>query len=175
MKEIAALITFGRGGHTVHFFPVDNCTSQLQGYSTPDGFINRKEMQEEKNREYPIGTPVIDKIPALEAQEDGGSSLVWNMPLVSVKLPPKSMNRCPEPSEMLLMGLEGAFKTLARARKFMPKFTGLDEVDVETYVELWRRQGARIGKIMRGGKIKWEMTRFELIEKEKKKQLEFAL
>lgn len=174
-REKAALITFGKGGHTVYYFKRENYSSRCHGYESPDSFVTREYIKKDTDCEYPLGTPVVDLIPALEVQEDGGVSIAFSTPMVNVDLPQHSLQKCPEPSEMLLMGLQGEFKILAKAKKEYPKFTGLDQVDITTYIDIWQRYGARIGKITKGGKIKWELTRKQLITKEQKKQLEFAL
>lgn len=72
----------------------------------------------------------------------------WIMrdPIVDTDLNDGESERCPQPSEMLLAGLEGAFAVMARQRATDPKYRGLDSWSVAEYVAVWLDRGARVGQ-----------------------------
>lgn len=143
-----ALVSFGLGGSGIEFMPEGeqgNITSHQSGYSSPDNFFG-------DNREGNFeGVPVIDKKEAVRKNP----SLAITMPMVSTKLKDDEVNECPEPSDVMLFGLGGAFKALAIRKKVDKQFSGLDMVSIKTYIRLWREQGARIG-VIKNKKFVWE-------------------
>ena len=144
-REIVRIITFGLGGHGMEIVHPDSKfspKSSLSGYDRPETF----KFERYEKYEIPDGTPVLDKrVPLAE-----NPRLSLNSPLVDPLLPPGSYEEAPEPSEFMLAGLEGAFQALAVMAKTRKTtgFTGLDSVDVETFVEWWRERGARVGKVV---------------------------
>lgn len=141
------LVKFGAGRDTVF----DDDGSTISGYGSPE----RPHAAEGKD--IPDGTPVLDVRAATETPE--GFAWVFRGPMVDVKLPDGSYEPCPQPSEVMLGGLEGSFGAVAAMQvvsraKREPRGP-LDFVSVSEYVQGWREHGARVGKYV-GGVIVWE-------------------
>ena len=66
------------------------------------------------------------------------------------------------PSATLLAGLEGSMQRFAQMRADDDSFTGLDRVDLATFLRLWRDVGGRIGQ-RKGDQIHWEDGQDETI------------
>ena len=139
------LVSFGLGGSGIEFMPEGDCTSHQSGYCNPDNFFS-------DNREGDFeGVPVIDKREVLKKNP----MLAITMPMVSTRLKDDEVSECPEPSDVLLFGLQGSFKTLATMKKIDKKFSGLDQVSIKTYIQLWKEKSARIG-VIKNKQIVWE-------------------
>lgn len=138
-RETAKLVEFGRGGDRVHF----GSGHASSGYGTPDN----PHAADPACYIFPDGTPAIDKRDAVKTPE--GFSWVFKGPLVDVDLPPGTVDKLnlgasPAPAE----GQEdmfGALVALQRATADTENLGPLDTVDARTYIEGWRRHGARIG------------------------------
>ena len=146
-KTDCFMLTFGLGGHAMELHKLYDdspCSpySRLSGYESPDTF--RFQDYTGYNLE---GCPVIDKRKVLEERP----MLAISMPMCGHET--KKFDPCII-DDMLLHGLQGEFRTLAQLAK-SSTFSGMDFVEPEMYVELWRQQGARIGKIS-GDCIIWE-------------------
>jgi hypothetical protein len=79
--------------------------------------------------------------------------------MVNVSLGEGEVNSCPDPGAMLRGGLQGGFKTLVAlqdaSRASSARLGPLDKVSVETYVRMWKKAGARVGRVQ-GSMIVWE-------------------
>ncbi len=75
-------------------------------------------------------------------------------PMLSLTLAPREVDRCPQPSSVMLAGLEGGFQALATIKAALPTWSGLDRVDLATWLEIQRANGARVGQ-RRGDVIVW--------------------
>lgn len=140
-----ALLWFGLGGHALEF----DGSTRVSGDETPDSFEHAVPAGE--YAAYALdGVPVLDKRPALERRP----GLTLTMPMVDPDLRDGEERRCPEPSDPLCLGAEGAFRALAALHKTRPAFRGLDLVSVEEYLRLWRAEGARTGRFA-NGRIAW--------------------
>jgi len=85
-----------------------------------------------------------------------GANLVVNGPMVKLGLPPGTIEKFSETiSDVMLMGLEGEFQTMAQHKHKNPKWSGFDYISLDLYLDLWRRAGARIGKRI-GNEIQWD-------------------
>ena len=150
------LLEFNLPGHVIHYIHTpepgsslnySRCT--LSGYERPDTFnVTGESRSDDINLE---GAFVLDKRAVLEDRP----GLAVSMPMVDSELKPEAVDRCPQPSGAMLAGLQGSFKQLATIKAADPKFSGLDTVSVETFVDLWRKVGARVGRII-DGQIEWE-------------------
>ena len=121
------------------------CT--LSGYSHPDSFLQDKALK----RDDFEGAWVLDKRKTLEKNP----MTCINGPMLDLRLGQGEVKRCPEPNDMLMVGLEGSFKTLALMKKTQPMWGGLDTVGMEDYIRYWAKCGARLGWII-GWKFVWK-------------------
>jgi hypothetical protein len=101
------------------------------------------------------GGVVVDKRPAFDANLKGAIKEVMDGPLLDMSLAPEAEERCPEPSDILLYGLEDTFQRWAKKRATDKGWKGLDSVGLEVYLRRWRALGARIG-VRHGDTIHWE-------------------
>lgn len=150
-KYVAKLVCFGEGGDSVEWG--GGCRST--GYGSPE---RPHASEPEEGKEYPDGTPVIDKRPAVKTQP--GFRHVFNGPIVDVDLEEEEVGELPQVSSVMADTLSeggseyGALLTLHKSQP-RTKAGALDFVSTKKYVEGWREVGARIG-FYRGGKIVWE-------------------
>ena len=79
---------------------------------------------------------------------------VFNSPMPDPLFPIGKKDRPPEPSDVMLAGLEGSYKTMAQMMKAVPDFTGMMRVSVPEYAAWWLDKGARVG-VRQGDKIVW--------------------
>lgn len=153
------LLTFGQGGHTLHFG--DGHTQS--GYrSIRDYFDVWHWWADQCLKVTDItqyeGVPFIDMCPALVTKE--GLRMVLSGPMVKVDLADEEVDICPEPSGMMAAGLMGqrdktfaAMLGLHKASKKSGKYSGLgplDSVSTKQYMELWREAGGTVGYIRDG-------------------------
>lgn len=148
------LISFGRGGHTIHYAsqptPHGSTKSTLSGYDTPESLKITPDLE---------GVPVVDVRAAVDTPE--GFKQVLSGPMVDVDLPPDGhkplgeQERQAAASMMGPGGLSGSFATLATLAQDRT-YGGLDYVGVGIYLALWQKAGARIGRV-EGGHIVWEV------------------
>ena len=167
-RPAPALITFGRGGHSVYHLPepcgnaVSNLTSS--GYRSPENFFEnrRGDAADPKEREAEIasfqGCPVIDMREAVKTA--AGMRMTISGPMVDPGLADEEVSKCPAPSAMLEEGLRnsqvGGLMALASAQRAVGVRAGaFDFVSVPEYVRLWRAAGARIG-VVRGQAIEFQ-------------------
>lgn len=147
--DIAKLVTFGRGGDTVHL----GKNHTITGYGSPE---NPHAATPSDERLFPDGTPVIDKRQAIETPE--GLRWVFEGPMVNVDLPDDEVDMCPEPSPFFAGAVaENQFGTLLaihHATKRDGKAGALDSVSIREYIQGWCEHGARIGEY-RNGAIVW--------------------
>ena len=80
---------------------------------------------------------------------------VMNGPMIDTAVAPSQVDRCPQPSAILLGGLQGAFQTLAMVKTAKPEWRGLDSIGPEDYAAFWRERGAKVGR-RRGDAIVWD-------------------
>jgi len=154
--EVVKLITFGRGGDTLYFAKHSTCS----GYGSPER-PHAADFTAEHHSGYvvPDGTYAIDSRSAVDT--DKGFHMAVSGPLVNVDLEAGKVERCPEPSSLLVAGVAdnsyGGMLALQKAhRATAPEAPGpLDGVDIETYVRMWRDAGARIGRY-HDYKIVWD-------------------
>ena len=150
-KEQAVLMFFGLGGHHVSFkvsgggqFDV-NYT--LSGYYKPDNF---KINDNEKARNYE-DCLVINKRNVLK----NNPMLAISAPMMNVNLKDDDIDPCPNPSALMVWGLEGQFKTLANLKRSNKEYTGLDSISPKAYFEFWKSKGCQTG-IIKNGQIIWD-------------------
>lgn len=148
-KHHVVTISFGRGGHSVKGW-MDSGSFDLSGYEDPDSFV-----KEGLEPEYVLpkeGVPVVDMRAAVETRE--GFNYAIRGPLCCRKGTPQV---CPEPSAMLMSGLQGSFATYAALQVTHkgPEPGPLDEVSVDDWVAGWKAHGARVGRYDGQG-ITWE-------------------
>lgn len=139
--EKVYVLAFGLGGHSEQ-----GENWRLSGYDEPENWA-RKETGDYSN------TVVIDKRQVLENKP----GLAVTLPMCNVTLAPDEVEKFSDIADTaarMMGGLGGSFKSLA-ALGMSPTFSGLDSVSVQVYTELWRKEGARIGKVVTG-KIVWE-------------------
>lgn len=145
MSDKIVLLTVGRGGYTKYGYN-DWSTFQVSGYMSDPEKIDVSDMEPRAWVVSSLDVPIEDMYK-------------WTLrePVPDPTLKPGQVERCPVPSDALLAGLEGSFKTLAEMRKQDDSFTGLDKVSVEDYVRLHRESGLpfKIGRVV-DGKIQWE-------------------
>lgn len=101
------------------------------------------------------GGVVLDKRPAFGSYPRGAMAEVMDGPMLDLDLAPKGEERCPEPSAVLLHGLQDGFLALAKKRATDQSWRGLDAVGLDVYLSRWRVLGARIG-VRHGDAIHWE-------------------
>lgn len=154
-RYIAKLVCFGRGGHSIDFGRIDHgsysSTSRLSGYCSPDNPpVSRDDC------EIPDGTPVIDKLPAIETE--AGYAWVFKGPMVDVDLVDGDCDECPQPSALFATAVaENAYGGLLAVHavgRLAGKRGALDSVSLREYIEGWREHGGRIGEYQ-GGRIIW--------------------
>ncbi|AMV35705.1 hypothetical protein VN12_26670 [Pirellula sp. SH-Sr6A] len=151
MKYVAKLVCFGAGGDSVEWG--GGCRST--GYGSPE---RPHAAEPEDGKEYPDGTPVIDKRPAVKTK--AGFRHVFNGPIVQVDLEDEETEDLPEVSSVMAGALSeggneyGALLTLHKSQS-RSKPGALDFVSIKKYVDGWREVGARIG-FYKSGKIVWE-------------------
>lgn len=157
------LVSFGRGGHTVHFASVrtsgfSSSKAQLQGYDSPESLefaISQGKYADDGDLE---GARVVDVRDAVGTAE--GFRQVVSGPMVDVDLPDDGHNGFSDDDRKAAAGmvgpggLSGAFATMAVLAQDRT-YGGLDYVGVGTYLDLWRKAGARTGRI-EGGRIIWD-------------------
>ena len=105
---------------------------------------------ESRLHELAEGGIFVDKRPV--AEDDRFVGWVLNDPMVDTRLAKGQVEACPLPSEVVLSGLEGAFKTYALAR--VEGWKGLDTVSVSEHCAVWMARGALIG-VRLGDNILW--------------------
>lgn len=95
---------------------------------------------------------VVDKsgVPAVVGRRQTLSG-----PMFDVTLAAGEVDRCPQPSSIMLDGLEGVFGELAQRRADDEQWSGLDTVAVDVYAAGWAKVGARVGR-KRGEIVVWE-------------------
>lgn len=97
------------------------------------------------------GALVIDRVDILNEHP----GLVISSPMFDTELKAGEIDKCPEPSDLMCMGLQGAYKGLANLRKSNPKYGGLDSIDIFSFKEWWREKGAHTG-VIKEGKVIWD-------------------
>lgn len=153
------LIDRGRGGIVVHY---DSCT--VSGCYCPFDDLFKPYTYGSHTGLYHVeldsaeGCRVIDKMPAIENGE--GVKMAICGPMVNVKLDAGAIDRCPEPSDVMVAAMAGnefgALATMQVAqRATKQQYGALDSVDVETYARLWKEAGARLGRV-KDNAIVWE-------------------
>lgn len=152
-----ALITFGRGGHTVYYLPEQRyggtVESKTEGYDDPETLQSRW-TDDYAEHQLENGTvPVIDLRARVEAP--GGVALVIEAPLVKPGLEEtERFSDLPADfAEPIMAAGFGMTGLVTAARK--KKYSGLDFVPVAAYVDYWRENGARIGS-WDGTSYAWE-------------------
>tara|TARA_R100000306_G_scaffold61072_2_gene62735 strand:- start:375 stop:890 length:516 start_codon:yes stop_codon:yes gene_type:complete len=154
----AKLISFGKGGHTIHYGTVDNCTSKRQGYETPASFEALPEHD---------GAPCIDVRDAVDT--DAGYRWVFSGPMVDVDLPAGEVSGIDlSPGSSMVADAIGkqadTYGTLVRLHRASTSKAGpLDSVAIPEYLAGWYDNGARVGVVV-DGEIQWEPTILELQE-----------
>ena len=134
---VVAILDFGLGGYYD-----SNC--RLSGYDRPENW--KPHADSDYSRAIVINKRnVLDKRPGLAI----------SMPMCNPDVKGDDVDRCPQPSETMIAGLQGEFKTLAKLRSQRESYGGLDYVSPETYARLWKEHGARIGKVV-NNVIVWE-------------------
>jgi len=94
-------------------------------------------------------------------------SWVINGPLMSLKVGKGSVDRCPAPDPILAGALQGSFGAMAQRKVREPRWSGLDTIGLEDYVELWRSRGARTA-IREGHEMLWpDGSRTEILRIER--------
>lgn len=164
-----ALITFGRGGHTVYFAPQEQhgatTRQRTSGYRSPENFFAERPSHRPDgpvSRDYdPMdfqGCPVIDMRAA--AGTPAGVRMAISGPMVEPGLADREVAKCPVPSAMLAEGLGAtgfaplvALNEVQRANNV--RAGSLDTVSVPEYIRMWRMAGAKIGAV-RGVAIQFE-------------------
>lgn len=103
------------------------------------------------------GGVVIDKL----ATGAKGVNFIINGPMVDLTLAGDAYEEAPMPSEWLMAGLQGSYKSMATAR-VETSWQGLSSVGITKYMQLWRGLGASVG-IRSGDRIIWENKEDTLI------------
>lgn len=150
-KEVIKLVCFGQGGHTEYVGRHGSYRNvTISGYDKPDNW------KVDETRDYIPDCPVINKRDAVETID--GHAWVFLGPMVDVDLEPNAVDKCPNPSPIFAQAVAGnqfgallALQVVADRKKPGP----LDSVDVQTYIQGWKKHGAKIGKIQNGS-IVWE-------------------
>jgi len=151
-KEIPKLLTFGRGGFTVHYATVklsesSSSKSCLEGYDSPDTFDCSK------IENIPTdGIPVIDMRTAVKTA--AGYKWVFHSPMVDVDLDDGAVDTfdLSTVSPLIATGLCNAWSGHAvlmadhAVTQKTQKRGSLDSVSVAEYVDGWREHNARIGR-----------------------------
>ncbi|XZE35344.1 hypothetical protein SH501x_000834 [Pirellulaceae bacterium SH501] len=150
-KYVAKLVCFGEGGDSVEWGK--GCRSS--GYGNPE---RPHAAEPGDDREFPDGTPVIDKRPAVKTPE--GYAHVFRGPIVNVDLEDDEVEELPAVSGIMagaMVEAGGEYGSLLAVHVTQPKSKprALDFVSKKQYIEGWREVGARIG-FYKGGKIVWE-------------------
>lgn len=164
-EEVPKLVTFGKGGHDVHFGRVEHenghSSSKLQGYESPESFEARDLAAEPWTYE---GVRVLDTRAATDTLE--GFKWAINGPMVDVDLddgataqtvdvsPGKSIVAdalADDPGNAL-----GSFVRLQRSHKGNEPGP-LDSVPIGAYLHRWWEHGATVGHIAHG-RIIWTHT-----------------
>ncbi|MHC1597882.1 MAG: hypothetical protein ACXQT3_06175 [Methermicoccaceae archaeon] len=156
-KEKAALIVFGRGGHTIHCYPRGHYTNiRIEGYDSPESLDLTK-------HEFAEGVPVLDL-------RNVSPRAVIAAPLCDTSLREGEEERFDE----VVAGLSPTEKTAAKmitreVVRHSPHLAAvlaeaarphegpgpLDKVSVSAYVKWWAQvPNARVGRI-EGGRIVW--------------------
>jgi hypothetical protein len=158
-KGTAKLVKFALGGHSVDYRQtaepgkIQYSACSISGYDRPDRF--QAELTEGKYPDLDFeGCPVLDIREPLARDY----TLAITMPMVSPDLDPGEVDRLGErgrksAGEMMPL-LGGAFQDLAALAQ-NHEFSGLDQVAPDIFVELYRREGARVG-VIRDRLIIWE-------------------
>lgn len=154
MKEKYVLIDVGEFGFSAHAQTADygygKTKSRLSGY---DRDIDR--IVKDHKDELVTGCIIVDKAgPKLYQTSPTFVKDVMSSPLPDPDLEPGEIDACPQPSEMLLFGLQGSFKTLYLIKAIDKKWTGLDYVSLIDYAAYWAKRGAKVG-IWNGESIDW--------------------
>jgi len=145
MTDKAIFVSFGRHGHRIEFEYVPDPSGNggrsgtLSGYDRPETW-----KVSEESCSIPDGTPVFDSrvIP-----EPDLIDLVFKGPVLDSSLPENSFSR-------LFDGVAGS--NTPRFRPFDGEpLRALDSVSVDLYLALYRKAGARFGRIQ-NGVIEWE-------------------
>jgi hypothetical protein len=158
--KTAAVISFGLGGHHIDVDHGEGYgAGSISGYDSPESF--ERNLAADRKSSYPplAHVPVIDKRTALEA--DYG--LAIRSPMCSAKLAPGEVNRfadiLPDPADSLVVqafaqgnGQQQGLAAMAVAAS-LGSFSGMDFVAADLYVEWWRTNGARIGRMDETGKV----------------------
>ena len=99
------------------------------------------------------GCVIIDKSEC----GDDGVSFVLNGPMVNLQLPENTIKKfnARKTAELMLPALGGGFQSLAKKAVEDKKWSGLDYISLDLYINAWRSLGAKIGQY-KGGKVDWE-------------------
>jgi hypothetical protein len=172
-RQIAKLLHFGKRGSTLHYSHQGYRHCESQGYEDPESWVKpfhwwtdppEKMSLHWHDVEIPAaGIPVVDVRDAVDTP--AGHSWVFNGPLLDVDLPDGAVDRLPEVSSLLALGVAGnSFGTLLadhRRTKQTQDRGSLDTVSLSEYVAGWREHGARIGRFYvenGAGRIEWEQV-----------------
>jgi len=90
---------------------------------------------------------------------DRAAHVVISGPMLGLHLEPAQVDACPTPSGIMTAAMSedpgNPFGALAAAKLAKPEWSGLDYVDLQTWLQLRREIGARIGRRHRNT-IEWE-------------------
>ena len=151
--RMAAVLSFGLGGHSVSYPQEGYSNCSLSGYDSPESFqleMDRGKYASEFDYSKCV---VIDKRAILRSDP----RLSIASPLLKVELAPGTVERFVdrETAARMLPSLGGAFAFLACAAVVDKQYSGLDYVATDVYAAIWRKNGARMGRIV-NNKIVWE-------------------
>lgn len=155
--SIPKLITFAKGGHSVHF---PDCIQH--GYEDPETFLKEYHWWTDppgKTRRYTDGmtipeegVPVLDKREALETPR--GLRFAMEGPMPNANLPAGSVQLTAPVNSMLASAMaDNIYGTLLRMHhkhgEESPNTPGpLDFVSADLYLEGWKSIGARTGRLL---------------------------